>query len=60
MLFGTITFAKLLDLVAALSGGLGGLVETAEGGDGDGDFLPLRGLELAALERVPLLLVCPD
>lgn len=57
---GPVALAELLDLVAALSGGLGELVEAAASGDGYGDLLPLAGLELAAIEGVPLLLVGLD
>lgn len=46
--------------MAALSGGFGGLIEAAAGSDGDGDFLPLEGLELAFFEGVPFLLVSLD
>lgn len=57
---GPISLPELLDLVAALSGGLGKLVEAAACGDGNSHLLPLAGLELAAIEGVPLLLVRLD
>lgn len=60
---GAITLAELLDLVAALEGSLGGelvVVVAAASGDSDGDFLPLRGLKLAAPQGIPLLLIGLD
>lgn len=54
------SLAELLELVAALDGGFGGFVVAAAGGDGDGDFFPLVGLELTALEEVPFFLVGLD
>lgn len=57
---GAEALAELLHLVAALEGGLGGGVGeviAATGGHCHGDLLPLGGLELAAVEGVPFLLV---
>lgn len=55
-----VAFAELFYFVAALGGGFGGAVVVGEGSDGDGDFFPLGSFELAALERVPFLLVSLD
>lgn len=60
LLLSPVPLAELLDLVAALDGGLGGVVVAAAGGDSDGDLLPLGGLERAPLEGVPSLLVGLD
>lgn len=47
--------------MAALGRGFGGVVvKAAAGSDGDGDFFPLGGFELATFEGVPLLLVRTD
>lgn len=53
LLLGAIAFAELLDLVAALEGILGGGDVAAGGGDGVGNFLPVGGAEVAAVEGVP-------
>lgn len=60
LLLGPVALSELLDLVAALDGGLVGVVVAAAGGDGDGDLLPLGGPERAPLEGVPTLLVGLD
>ncbi|VFR00613.1 unnamed protein product [Cuscuta campestris] len=57
---GSVALPELLDLVAALRGGFGELVEAAAGRDGDGHLLPLVGLERAAIQRVPFLSVSLD
>lgn len=62
MFLGAETLAELLHLVATL-GGCFRWIEVAvaaTGGDSDGDFLPLAGLQLASFERVPFLLVGVD
>lgn len=57
VLVGPVPLAEFLDLVAALDGGLGGVVVAAACGDGHGDLLPLAGLERAPLVCVPFFLV---
>ncbi|KAE9467813.1 hypothetical protein C3L33_00321, partial [Rhododendron williamsianum] len=57
VLLDPVPLAELLDLVAALDGGLGRVVVAAVGGNGDDDLLPLVGLERALLEGVPFLLL---
>lgn len=46
--------------MTALGGGFGGDIIAAAGGNGDGNFLPLAGFELAFFERVPFFLVGLD
>lgn len=60
LFFRSVTFTELLDFVAALGGGFGGLVVAAAGGDSDGNFFPLGGFELASFEGVPFFLVGLD
>lgn len=57
LLLGAVPLPKLFDLVAALSGSLGRRIETATGGEGGGDLVPLAGLEVATVEGVPFGLV---
>ncbi|KAG9451469.1 hypothetical protein H6P81_011434 [Aristolochia fimbriata] len=60
LLLRPVTLPELLDLVAALRGGLARGGEAAPSGDGAGDLLPLVGPELAAVEGVPLVAVGVD
>lgn len=62
MFFRAETLAELLHLVTTLDGGFRWIevAVAATGGDGDGDFLPLVGLQLASFERVPFVLVGVD
>lgn len=57
-----VPFPKLLDLVAALDGGLGGGRGEVGGsvGDGGGNLIPVGGAEVAAVEGVPFFLVGVD
>ncbi|KAI8544348.1 hypothetical protein RHMOL_Rhmol08G0289600 [Rhododendron molle] len=57
MLLDPVPPAELLNLVAALDGGLGRVVVAAVGGNGDKDLLPLVGRKRALLEGVPSLLI---
>lgn len=46
--------------MTALGGGFGGNIVATAGGNGDGNFLPLAGFELALFKGVPLFLVGLD
>lgn len=54
---GAVSLPEFFDLMAALSGGFGGLIVATTSGHGDGNFLPLISLQLALLEGVPFFLV---